>query len=181
MRRLLIFCLFAAVVAQPALAKPAAAPEPARIAAAEKLLAAMHYDSLIDRSIDLMIVEQRKAMPAQLRLWFKEQPLPDDLVAKMQAISEAHMRKTFSDNRAELKHGTVLIYAAHFTAAELNRLAKLQSDPVMAKMQAEMPQITADSLALGQAAALKDMPVLIAELKALVQDYVAGKSGKPST
>jgi len=80
-----------------------------------------------------------------------------------------------------LKRGTALIYAKHFTAAELERLAKLQSEPVLVKMQTEMPQIATESMALSQAMAASGNATLQARIKAAVEDYYRSKGEKPGT
>jgi hypothetical protein len=169
-----------AVVPPPPVATPAK-PDPARIAAADRLLAAMHYDSLLQRSLDQLIADGRKSMPGQLTEMVNDS-LPPELIGKVQDITEAHIRKTFAEHGAEMKHGAALIYASHFTVAELDHLVQLQSDPVMVKMQSELPKIAAESVALSRAAFIKDMPALIADLKTLVETYKAtGKVETPAT
>jgi hypothetical protein len=154
-------------------------PDPARLAAAEKLMDAMHYDSQIDRTLEAVIVEVENQVGASLSANLSD-PAPE-LVAKIKDITGSQMRDTFRVHHDELKRGTALIYAKHFTAAELERLAKLQSDPVLVKMQTEMPQIATESMALSQAMATSGSATLQARIKAAVEEYYRSKGEKPGT
>jgi hypothetical protein len=162
----------------PAPAAPAS-PDPARIAAAEKLMDAMHYDTQIDRTLEAIIVEVEKQVGAGLSANLAD--APPELIARIKAITGSQMRDTFHEHHDELKRGTALIYAKHFTAAELERLAKLQSEPVLVKMQTEMPQIATESMALSQAMAASGNATLQARIKAAVEDYYRSKGEKPGT
>src|SRR4051794_21065517 len=121
-RYLLSACLGAlSFASSPAAAVPANPPaiaDPTRIAAAERLLTAMHYDTQMDRIIEAVIGEVEHSIDRDLNTTLN-QPLPPDVVAKIKTIADRHMRATFSDHRPELKRGTLLIYARHFTAPEL--------------------------------------------------------------
>jgi hypothetical protein len=156
------------------------AGDPARVAAAEKLLQAMHYDSLIDRTVDSVTAEVQHAIERDINEGLDE-PLPPELVGKIKQLAETHMRQVFTSHRADLRHGTLLIYARHFTASELERLAVLQSDPVMAKMQSELPQIAAETMALSQGLVAEGSKEFRAEVKALVEDYLKTKAASPTS
>jgi uncharacterized protein len=169
---------FAALcLAAPALAAPTP-PDAARIAAAQKLLDAMHYDTLIDRTLDAVVAETQRTIAAKLDKG-TEQPLPAELVTKIQAIAASHMRNAIGDHRSELRRGTALIYARHFTAEELSRLAAMQSEPAMVKMQAELPQLTAESMALSHGLMESAKAGLEQEVKAALMDYLNHKDDQP--
>ena len=165
--------------AAPALAAPAA-PDVARTEAAEKLLDAMNYDRLVDRTIDAMIADAEKNFPAQMEARVG-QPLPVDLKDKLFAVIAKSIRRAMADNRANIRRGTAMIYTSRFTAAEIEHLVELQKDPVMVKMQAELPQIMAESAALGRAAVEGEMPRMQTDLEQVVKDYFAANSDKPAT
>ncbi len=169
---------FAAICSgAPAVAAPAN-PDAARVAAAQKLLDAMHYDSLIDRTLDAVVAETQRTIAANLDKGL-DQPLPADLMTRIQAIAATHMRHAIGDHRSELRRGTALIYARHFTMEELSRLTAMQSDPVMAKMQAELPQITAESMALSHGLVESAKAGLEEEVKAVLVDYLKHKGDQP--
>ena len=151
-----------------------------RLAAAEKLLDAMNYDRQIDRTIDAVVVEVDRSIDTKLNASLTE-PLPPNILLKIKSIVETHMRATLTDHRAEMRQGTALIYAKHFSVAELKRLAELQSDPVMVKMQQELPQIAADTMALTEAMVAGQEEQVRDEVKTVVEDYLGNKGEKPSS
>jgi hypothetical protein len=166
-------------LAAPAMAAPSA-PDPARMAAADKLLDAMHYDSLIERTSSAYIAEAKKTFPAQLEQRLGQQ-LPKELKDKLFAVIAQTIRKSVDENRVELRRGTAMIYASRFTTAEIEHLTRLQSDPVMVKMQQEMPQIVTESAALGQAALQRELPGLTSSIEQVVKDYYAEQKASPAT
>jgi hypothetical protein len=178
-RLLKVFATAALCVATPAIAAPSG-PDPARMAAADRLLDAMHYDSLIERTTSAYIAEAEKTFPAQLEQKIG-QPLPAELKDKLFAVIASTIRKGIEDNRAALRRGTAMIYASRFTAAEIEHLIKLQGDPEMIKMQQEMPQIMTESIALGHAAMEREMPGLASSIEQVVKDYYAEQKAGPAT
>jgi hypothetical protein len=166
------------------LAAPAAAAadaaDPARMAAAEKLLQAMHYDSLIDRTIETVVAEVQHSIARDINTGL-DQPLPPEIVGKINQLAETHMRQVFAAHRADLRHGTLLIYARHFTTPELERLVVLQSDPVMMKMQSELPQIAAETMALSMGLMADGDKEFRAEVKSVVEDYLKTKASSPTS
>ena len=166
-------------LAAPAMAAPSA-PDPARMAAADKLLDAMHYDSLIERTTSAYIADAEKTFPAQLEQKIG-QPLPAELKDKLFAVIASTIRKSIDENRTELRRGTAMIYASRFTAAEIEHLIRLQGDPVMIKMQQELPQIMTESVALGHAAIQRELPGLASSIEQVVKDYYAEQKAGPAT
>ena len=75
--------LAAICLAAPASAAPAGS-DAARVAAAQKLLDAMHYDNLIDRTLDAVVAEAQHTIAANLDKGL-DKPLPAELVTRIQA------------------------------------------------------------------------------------------------
>ena len=148
-----------------------AAPDPARIAAAGRLLDAMKYEETMDRTVDAMIAEQKRVFPQQLEQVLGSSP-PAELVTKVQQAIETHVRVAFARNRIKNREGTALIYASHFTAAELDRLAKIQAEPVMAKMRSELPQITTESMALAMAGMQSTQNEMRQDIERIIKEYM---------
>ena len=180
--------LLAALAASPLSAAPAAPPQapasprldPAAVAAANRLLDAMNYDQLVDRTMNAMIAEAERTIPQKLEA-ASGTAIPDDLKAKLTTVISDFMHRLATANRAEMREGTALIYARHFTASEIDHMIELQHDPVMLKMQAELPQIMAESLALSQASLDRETPRMMEQLKSVIEEYERNKGGKPST
>lgn len=177
MHRLTLFLGFlAAAIAVPLQAEP----DPQRIAAAGRLLDAMKYEETMDRTVDAMIAEQKRVFPQQLERVLGSAP-PPELVTKVQQAIETHVRVAFARNRIKNREGTALIYASHFTAAELDRLAKIQVEPVMAKMRSELPQITAESMALAMAGMQSEEAEVRKDIERIVKEYLETHGKTPSS
>jgi hypothetical protein len=190
-RSLPILFAAATAISSSALGAPAAAPpapasqpqavvDPAALAAANRLLDAMKYDQLIDRMMDAMIADAERNIPTRLETMAKTS-LPEDLKAKLTTIISNDMRKLQTVNRPQMRQGTALIYARHFTAAEIDHMIVLMGDPVMVKMQAEIPQIMTEAIALNQANVEREMPAMLDQLKTVIENYFSKKSEKPSS
>ena len=152
---------------------PAAAVAPvdqSRVEAAERLLDAVGYDSQMEGVLEMLIGQMQKTLPAQINGKL-DKPLPNELMQRLLKITDAHVRKSFGESRSDLKRATALIYASQFSAAELDRLVELQSDPVMKKFQAKAPEMVAQSIALGQGLSERDRPALESAIKAAIEDY----------
>jgi hypothetical protein len=177
---LLLKCAIGVALLASASAVAAAADTDARMAAAERLLQAMKYDSQIDRTVNAIIVEVERSIDSELNKKLDE-PLPQDVLTKIKSIADAHMRRSFTEHRTELRRGTALIYARHFTVAELERLAALQSEPVISKMQAEIPQIMAETMVLSQAMMADGQEQLQKDVRTVVEDYLRTKGQSPAS
>lgn len=181
--------LLAALAASPlsaaAPATPAQAPvsprvDPAAVAAANRLLDAMNYDQLIDRTMNAVIAESERTIPQKLEA-ASGTALPEDLKAKLTGVISDFMRRLATANRAEMRQGTALIYARHFTATEIDHMIELQRDPVLMKMQSELPQIMTESMALTQASLDRETPRMMEQLKSVIEEYERSKGEKPAT
>ena len=74
-----------------------------------------------------------------------------------------------------LRRATALIYARHFTAAELDRIAALQADPVMRKWSDVAPALMGDMMPLVMDLMIARRPELIEHAKKVVTDYYTEK------
>lgn len=153
---------------------------PERMAAAERFLDSMNYDELVERTLETVMAESQRALEAKLTSDFGN-AMSGSVVREISAIARRHVDKALKDNRSVLKRGTATIYASHFTTEELERLAAIQADPVMVKYLGELPQISAESLALSRAAMEKEQSSMAAEIRALIESYARGTSRGPST
>ena len=163
-----------------AAAPASAAPDAHQIAAAERLLKAQDYDSNLDRTINVLIGEMKRTFPQQINNSLA-QPASPEFIAKMEEVVERHLRVHFAKNRAQMRRAMALIYADHFTASELDRLAAIQADPVMRRMQTEAPMIAAETMGLAQAAWAKAEPELRVEIEAATREYLKSKGQTPGT
>ena len=146
------------------------AVEASRVEAAERLLDAVGYDATMGTVLDRLVDQMQKTLPGQINAKL-DRPLPDDLMQQVLKVTDTHMRESFGRNRADLKRATALIYASQFSEAELRRLVELQSDPVMRKFQAKLPDILTQSIAIAQGLAERDRQRLESAIKTTIEEY----------
>ncbi len=172
------------VIASPAVAEPSSpspatsspgVADPAALAAAERMMDAMNYDKLIDDMMTAMVAQARLSIPEQIEKMAEQagEELPADFKERLVAIVVGSLERSTKGKTAELRRDTALIYARHFTAAEIDRMTELQKDPVMVKMQAKMPAIMAESMAMSQKTLAEEMPRMIEDVKQMVAEYKA--------
>lgn len=169
-----------AAVALGAAVPAAAAPDAARVAAAERMLDATDYDATVARTVDAMIVEQQRQFRTRLEQQ-TGQAVPDALATRLFAEIEVAIRSAMARHRKTVRDGTALIYANRFTAAELDRMAVLQADPVMVRMRKELPGIMTESMMLSRAMLDSELPAMKQRIEAVVLDYVRthGRGAEP--
>jgi len=160
--------------------RTAARADPKALASAEHLLEAMHYDQVVDQTMNAMIADAQKTLPARLEEGSKT-PMPAALKAKVSEAIVTWVRTSFAANKADMRRACALLYARYFTASELDHLADLQKDPVLIKMRDKMPEIMTETVRLSQAAVARDMPKLRERLQAIIDDYARSGGEKPAT
>ncbi len=126
-------CAAAVAVALMAAGAPANAqpkPSPRLMATAEQVVkltgAADAFGSLIPG-----VIEQAKL------LFLQQNP---DLAGDLNVVA-AQLRKEYAPRVTELTNHVAMVYAQHFTEAELKQIVAFYSSPVGKKYQAQLPQI----------------------------------------
>lgn len=179
-RLLASIACFAAIPAAAHAQNPVAPADPKALAAAEHLLDAMNYDRLVDQTMNAMIADAQKTLPARLEEGSKF-PLPSELKAKVSEAIVMWVRNSITANRADMRRATVLLYARYFTAPELDHMAELQRDPVFVKMREKMPEIMTETVRLSQAAIFRDMPKLKERLQSIIGEWARSNGEKPAS
>lgn len=150
--------------------------EPARIAAAERVLDAMNYDAVTEKTVDALATEGHRQIMGQLQ-GNPNLSLSRSKIDRLSSTIAEFMRSTISKHKTSLRRGTALIYARHFSVEELDRLAVLQRDPLMQKFQTELPQISAELMAMSNAMMAAEQP----KLRAAIQQILQEKEGNSSS
>jgi uncharacterized protein len=124
---------------QPAAAQDAATPE--SLAVARELVAIISKDTI--RQMVTQVAGQ--VWPAVERALRTKQPdIPANVLAELRTEFERIQIEYMSD----LMQDAPVIYARHFSAAELRELLAFYRSPIGAKAMRELPQIMAESMAL---------------------------------
>lgn len=148
-------------------------PDPSALAAAERLLTAMGYEDLMRRTADAIAAQSGPSMKKAIEQE-TGQEVDDELVSRLQKLQRSHMESLLLQDK-NLRRATALIYARHFTAAELDRIAALQADPVMRKWSDVAPALMGDMMPLVMDLMIARRPELIEQAKKVVTDYYTEK------
>ena len=145
--------LMAAALALVALARPAHAQDttavlpPARVRAAEDLIAAMDIEHTYPRTLDTMIEQQKRANP---------------MVGQYEQV----MRDFFARyiGWQQVRSDFVRIYAETYTENELRQLAAFYRTPLGRRLMETMPALSARSAELTQRRIMDHMPELMQQM-----------------
>ncbi len=145
-----------------------AAPDPARKAAADKLLRAMQVDKMMQSSFDQM-AKMQQAMIAQQVSDPAEQ-------AKTQKAVAAAMESTQAELSWDKIGGMfVEIYAEVFTAEEMQKLTEFYQSPIGQKFTEKQPELQAATMQKMQGFMMTLMPKMQAKIEAAMKDVGADK------
>jgi hypothetical protein len=186
MRSWFLLAIVSALASSPVAAAPisSAAPQPERVdpaalAAANRMLTAMGYDRMMQRTIDAMVVQMGPMFKKTMEAKTGEQ-IDDALVTTVTGIESNFLRKMLVDS-PDLRQATAIIYARAFTAAELDHMVELYRDPVMRKWSEVAPDMSAQMLPLIHGAMDSHRKELEEEIATAVTDYYAAKNPTPAS
>jgi len=155
------------------------APDPARVAAADKLLGAMgierQYDTLLGGMVPIMTAQ----LTTQLRDNVNISPalrtrLSDEAARKaFHAMLSDEVVKEFRARYAEMRRLTAIEYAREFTLADLTALNDFYSSPVGQRALVAMPQLQARLIPMGMRVGMEaGQAALATTMKRQVEDGV---------
>jgi len=168
-------------VAPPATSAPASSPkiDPAALAAADRLLTAMDYDGMMKRACDAMVEKMAPMLKSSLEQK-TGQHVDDALIDRITGVEGQFLRQVLL-NRPDIRRASAVIYATHFTPAELDHLAQLYKDPVMRKWSIVGPEAAAELMPLIQGLAESHRAELEEKVKAAVLEYYSQKAERPDS
>lgn len=135
-------------------------PAPANAAAVRELLDAMNYRTMWKASMDQMSKTMPDIMRQQMESAIKADASMNDaqrreallkMEAELPKVSEV-VSGVLNDPAlmSEMEAEMIALYARHFTAEELKQIAAYYRTPVGQKSMQLMPQVMAESMAIGQ-------------------------------
>jgi hypothetical protein len=184
-RRLLIAAALAGSFSAAAGAEPTqtvrsqAKIDPAALEAADRMLTAMDYDRMMERTCDAMVAQMGPMFKKSLEAKTGES-VDDALVKRLIEIESEFLRGALLDS-PNVRKAIATLYANAFSAAELNHLAELYRDPVMRKWTEVAPDMTAQTLPLIQGIVESHRDELEQKLVTAVTDYYATKGRTPDS
>lgn len=158
--------------AQPAPSAPRLTPTAEALAEADALLTATKFEEQMTQTARLTAGQTMNTVLAQAEARVGER-MPADLRADFERIVGETMDRIIERLRATARPQVARIYASYFTAPELRELRALLSSPVMVKLTAVTPQLTAELTQVGMASALAEQESMEARLEAAVTDWAA--------
>jgi len=149
--------------------------DPATLKAADRMLTAMGYDRMMQRTSDAMVAQMGPMFRKVIE--DKTGEAPDDaLINRLTAIESDFLRGTIV-NSPELRRAIATLYASKFSAAELYHLAGLYQDPVMHKWSEVSPDMTAQLVPLIHSVAETHSDELQQKIVTAITDYYAARKG----
>jgi hypothetical protein len=172
-------CLTAPLTAAPAAPSATSHVDPAALKAADRLLTAMNYDRMMERTCTAMVAQMGPMMKASIERETGEK-VDDALIKRITDVQSDFMHEALV-NSPQLRRAVATIYARHFTPAELDRLSELYKDPVMRKWTEVTPDASAEMLPLITGVMESRRSALEERIKAVVTDYLAQKGQAPTS
>ncbi|MFN3945732.1 MAG: DUF2059 domain-containing protein [Allosphingosinicella sp.] len=154
-----------------ALAQPAATPDPEALVAAREMLAEV---GLADQMEAMVLQTGNATMTTMLRQIEEDQgiELPPELEGRLRQVALEHLQDYVAAVRDTAVEDAAVIYARYFSAEELRELRRLQTHPVMVKMNRIAPQFMAEIQQVGLAEAARRLPDLQRRIGELLLDYL---------
>lgn len=157
-----------ALPSAPPTAQPAS--DPAALAEARGLLRDIDFEGQMDRtaregaerSFDTIMRETQASYG---------QEIPAELRARVHAILMEDVGRIVDEMRPTALDDAARIYARYFTAAELQEIRRIQTNPVIMKMQRLAPQFLPELMQIGVAASARHMPELMERVRQAVEQW----------
>ena len=152
----------------------------AALAAARNLLVATDFERQMEQSGLAMATTafEHNVAEEEAKLGIT---MPADLKQTLRRVVNEELVSMLADIKQTAVNDAAQIYADYFSAAELQRLAALQTDPVMRKAQSVMPQMMPRLAQIGLKASSQHKPALEAKIKQAVEDWAASQKIKGSS
>lgn len=172
---LLMFVMAAPVLAgDPSETAPpavATATDPETLAAALALFEGQDVEEQLLASALHMVKASMDADMESLKA--KGIEMPESLTERLRAFAYEETRLMVEEMAPTFRQDAAVIYARHFTAAELRELKRLQDLPVMKKMEGLAPSLMAELSKIGMRAAAERMPEFERKAMELVEQWIA--------
>jgi hypothetical protein len=153
--------------------------DPQALSAADRLLTAMGYDQMMQRTCDALVAKMGPMMKSSIEAKTGEKA-DDALIKLITDIQSKFMHETLVDS-PNLRRAVATIYANRFTVGELDHLADLYKDPVMRKWADVTPDASAEMFPLVQGMIESHRDDLQRRIKDAVTDYYAAKAPSPTS
>jgi len=157
-----------AVPATPPAPQPAL--DPAALAEARGLLHDIGFEEQIDQDAREAAESTFETTITELQRHYGT-TIPAELRARVHAVMLENLAQVVDEMRPTALEDAARVYARFFTAAELQEIRRIQTNPVMAKMQRLAPQLMNELMQIGIAASARHMPDMMARLQQVYEQW----------
>lgn len=143
----------------------------ARLEAAQRYMDAINYENQVKETMATsapQFIEVGLANAEQIY----ETKLPDDVRNEIKKAMLKVIDEIGDQFSTKTRLRAARTFAANFTAAELDRLTEIQSDPVMKKFLSKSPQISSELFNIGITEMQVFQPLIQQKVQEIVQAYL---------
>ncbi len=148
----------------------------AAMEAARDLLEATDFDVQLETTAQLTSQTTFTTMLAEMETQHQTD-FPPELEAELRHILSEHMDALLAAVRPTALEDAARIYARYFTAEEIRELQRMQTHPVMMKLQEIAPQFVAELGQIGIAESVQLEPQLQQKVAEAVAAWLKSKEG----
>jgi hypothetical protein len=158
---------------------PAARPavDAAAMAEARALLHDMDFDGQLESTARRAAESTFDTMLRELQARYGGE-VPAELRARVHALLMENVTQLIAEMRPTALDDAARVYARYFTADELREIRRIQTEPVMLKMQRLGPQILPELMQIGVAVSARHMPELAAALRRVVEQWQSEQAAR---
>lgn len=165
--------------ARPLLPPPVVAtePDPAALAEARGLMHDLDFEAQMVRTAreagERTFATMMREIPAR-----SGEQIPAELRERVRAVLMQNVARVIDEMRPTALEDAARIYARYFTADELREIRRVQTNPVMMKMQRLSPQLLAELMQIGIAASARHMPEVTAQVQRVIAQWRREHEGR---
>lgn len=158
-------------------------PDAATVAAARRMIKASEITGQMRAIGPQMIDVAMKRASSR----FKAGQMPPELARRLEMVMRTHMAGMIDVFSPELQEEMARIYARHFTRDDLEKLATIMEDPVMARFRAGSPAVTRELIPVVMTAMEPRQRAFEQALMRVIAEWIgqnptdADKLAKPTT
>jgi hypothetical protein len=104
-------------------------------------------------------------------------PVPAELRARVRTVLMENLAHVIEEMRPTALEDAARVYARYFTASELQEIRRIQTNPVMMKLQRVSPQLLPELMQIGVAVSARHMPELTAQLRQVIEQWQSEQEG----
>jgi hypothetical protein len=156
-------------------ARPAV--DAAAMAEARALLHDMDFDRQMESTARQAAESTFDTMLRELQAHYGGE-VPAELRSRVHAVLMENVTQLIAEMRPTALDDAARVYARYFTADELREIRRIQTEPVMLKVQQLTPRILPELMQIGVAVSARHMPELTEALRRVVEQWQSEQAAR---